>query len=147
QIAVHFAAERRIGLGIGVGFFQIENQRHQRLGNEAAAVDAEVPALVGTGAKRIGLLNGHLTPPHPTVLRAVDLSPKGRGEEEESLASAARAALTKARIFSGSFSPGARSTPDDTSTAPARVIATASPTLAASRPPDSMNGTARRRFS
>ena len=61
--------------------------------------------------------------------------------------SAMRAARTKARILSGSFSPGARSTPDDTSTAGARVIRSASATLPASSPPDSMNGTPRSRFS
>ena len=54
---------------------------------------------------------------------------------------AARAARTKARIFSRSLSPGARSTPDDTSTAGARVMRSASATLPASSPPESMNGT------
>ena len=60
QMAVHLALERRIGLGRRIGLLKLEDQRHQGLGDEAAAVDAEVPALVGSGAKRIGLLHdGH----------------------------------------------------------------------------------------
>ena len=42
-----------------VGLLQVEDQRHQRLGDEAAAIDAEMAALVGAGAERIGLLHGH----------------------------------------------------------------------------------------
>ena len=60
---------------------------------------------------------------------------------------AARAARTKARILSGSFSPGARSTPEETSTPGARVMRSASATLPASSPPESMNGTLGSRFS
>ena len=52
-----------------------------------------------------------------------------------------RAARINALILSGSFSPGARSTPEETSTPGACVIRRASPTLPASSPPDSMNGT------
>ncbi len=55
-MAVHFRLELRIGLGLGVGALEIEDQRHQGLGDEAAAIDAEMPALVGTGAEGIGLL-------------------------------------------------------------------------------------------
>ncbi len=108
QMAVHLALERRIGLGLGIGLLQFEDQRHQRLGDEAAAVDAEMPALVGAGAERIGLLQ-RASCACSQVLRPSALS-------------ATRAARMKARILSGSFSPGARSTPDDTSTAGARVI-------------------------
>ena len=53
----------------------------------------------------------------------------------------------KARILSGSFSPGARSTPEETSTPGARVMRSASATLPASSPPESMNGTPASRFS
>src|SRR5664280_56779 len=121
EMAVHFALKFRIGLGGGIGLLQIEYQRHQRLGDKTAAIDAEVPALVGAGAERIGLRRGH----------ALTFA---------SAASAARAARMKARILSGSFSPGARSTPEDTSTPGARVTRNASATLPASSPPDSMNG-------
>ena len=58
-MAVHLLLECRIGLGRGVGLLQLEDQRHQRLGDEAAAIDAEMPALVGAGAERIGLRHGH----------------------------------------------------------------------------------------
>ena len=51
EIAVHLGLERRIGLGVGIGLFQIEDQRHQRLGDEASAENAEMPALVGAGAE------------------------------------------------------------------------------------------------
>ena len=49
-IAVHLGLERRIGLGVGIGLFQIQDQRHQGFGHEAAAEDAEMPALVRTAA-------------------------------------------------------------------------------------------------
>jgi hypothetical protein len=52
------------------------------------------------------------------------------------------AAATKARILSGSFSPRARSIPEDTSTPGARVMRRASATLSTSSPPESMNGAA-----
>ena len=51
EIAVHLGLERRIGLGVGIGFFEIEDQRHQRFGDEASAENAEMPALVGAGAE------------------------------------------------------------------------------------------------
>ena len=54
EVAVHFRLERRIGLGVGVGLLQIEDQRHQRFRDEAAAENAEMPALVGTAAEGIG---------------------------------------------------------------------------------------------
>ena len=98
--------EGRIVLRLGVGLLQLEDQRHQRLGDEAAAIDAEMPALVGAGAEGIGLLDGHA--PLTTLFGAASLS------------AAARAARMKARILSGSFTPGARSTPDETSTPGAR---------------------------
>src|SRR5262249_18240188 len=121
QIAIHLLPERGIVLGFGVSLLELEDDRHQRLGNEAAAVDAEVSALVRPGAERVGfVLDGHAR-----------LATRG-------VSSASRAARMKARILSGSFTPGARSTPDDTSTAGARVIRSASATLPGSSPPDSM---------
>src|SRR5262249_51795574 len=105
------------------------------LGDEAAAELAEMPAVVRPGAERIGLLDAHLA----TFARSgvIDDRPDADAEDCKNF-SAARAAWIKARILSGSFSPGARSTPDDTSTPAARVTIRASRTLAASRPPESM---------
>jgi hypothetical protein len=51
EIAIHLLMESRIGLRFGIGFLKIEHQRHQRLGDEAAAINAEMSALVGTGPK------------------------------------------------------------------------------------------------
>ena len=42
--------EGRIGPGLGVRALQIEDQRHQRLGDVASAIEAEMAALVGTAA-------------------------------------------------------------------------------------------------
>src|SRR3954469_9880307 len=124
EIAVHLRAEGRVVLRRRVGALQVEDQRHQRLGDEAAAVEAEVPALVRPGAEGIDLLRNV----HAGTL-------------------AERAARMKARIFSGSFTPGADSTPEETSTPPARVMRSASATLSALSPPESMNGIGRSRFS
>src|SRR5260221_12156694 len=57
----------------------------------------------------------------------------------------APAAARKAAILAVSLTPGARSTPDDTSTAGAPVRRTASATFAAVRPPDSIQGSVQRR--
>ena len=119
QMAVHLALERRIGLGRGVGLLQLEDERHQRLGDEAAAVDAEMPALVGPGAERIGLLR--------TVMRCSSTCRRRAARPR------ARARM-KARILSGSFSPGARSTPEETSTPGARVMRSASADVAGIEP-------------
>src|SRR5579859_1926752 len=122
EIAVHLSLEFRIGLGLRVGALKPEDQRHQRLGDKAAAIDAEMPALVGAGAERIWPLHGH-------ALLTMSDAPSC------SDSSAARATRTNSRILSGSFTPGARSTPDDTSTPGARVMRSASATLPASSPP------------
>src|SRR5262249_17084318 len=121
QIPVHLFLEGRIVLRGGVGLLQLKDQRHQRLGDETAAIDAEMAALVRPGSKCVRLLDGHrlLVMPAP------------------------RAARMNSRILCGSFCPGARSTPEDTSTPSARVMRSASPTFSASRPPESMNGTVR----
>src|SRR6202012_1919684 len=112
-------------LGIGIGLFQVEDQRHQRFRDEAAAENAEMPALVGTAAEGIGTGLVHLT----------------------INSSLARAARMKSRIISTSLTPGARSTPEDTSTPPARVTRIASATLPAWRPPETMKGSFRSRLS
>src|SRR5438105_3446772 len=83
-----------------------------------------MPALVRTAAEGIGQISIH---------RTIN-------------ASVARAARIKARIISGSLMPGVRSTPEEMSTPPARVTRTASATLPALRPPDTMNGSLRSRF-
>src|SRR5262249_34458127 len=126
EVTLHLALEGGVVLRRRIGALEIEDERHQRLGDEAAAVEAEMPALVGTGAEGIGLLDGH-------ALLMVRLA-------ADTLV-AARAATMKAWILSGSFSPGRRSTPDETSTPGAPVTRSASATLSASRPPESMNGT------
>ena len=66
QVAVHLLPERRIGLGLRIGLLQIEDQRHQRLGDEAAAIDAEMPVLVRATTEGVGLLHAHAV----TVLAA-----------------------------------------------------------------------------
>src|SRR5262252_4946742 len=126
KVAVHLLLECRVLLRRRIRRFKLEDDRHQCLGDEAAAIISKMPAIVGTGAERIGLaLDGH----EPlATLRSLALA-------------ALRAARTKARILSGSFSPGARSTPEETSTPGADVIRSASATLLASRPPESRNGT------
>src|SRR5258708_21189434 len=58
-----------------------------------------------------------------------------------------RAERIKARIISGSLTPGALSTPEETSTPPARVTQAASATFSAVRPPETMNGSLRSSFS
>src|SRR5690606_5955451 len=84
---------------------QVEDQRHQGLGDVAAAEGAEMAAVVGAGAKAVGSV-GHRP-----------------------------AALRNAAILSTSLTPGARSTPEETSRSGALVAARASATLEGVRPP------------
>ncbi|MGY4466062.1 hypothetical protein ACVWWK_001744 [Bradyrhizobium sp. LB9.1b] len=61
EIAVHLGLEGRIGLGLGVGLLQIEDQRHQGFGDEASAENAEMAALVGPATIGIGFYAIHRT--------------------------------------------------------------------------------------
>src|SRR5690606_25393210 len=124
EVRVHLGLERRVCFGRIVCALQLEDERHQRLGDEAAAKDAEMPALVGSGTERIGLRRAHAVLAKPRPPASV----------------ASRAARMKARMRSGSFSPGVRSTPEETSTPAGRAIRNASATLVGSRPPESRNG-------
>ena len=46
EIAGEFLGEGRVVAGVLVGLLEIEDERHQRLGDETAAVDAETAGLV-----------------------------------------------------------------------------------------------------
>jgi hypothetical protein len=48
---IEFRPEGRIGLRLGPFLFQLEDQRHQRFGDEAAAENAEHALLVGSGTE------------------------------------------------------------------------------------------------
>ena len=50
EMAVHLRLKGGIGLGLRIGALEIENERHQRLGDEAAAIEPEMAALVRAGA-------------------------------------------------------------------------------------------------
>ena len=127
EITVHFLAELRIGLRLGVSLLQFQDQRHQRLGDETATIDAEMPALVRPGAEGIRLLHGHAGLATGFAASSAQPPRVPRGRRRESYQDLCR--------------PGARSTPEETSTPGARVMRKASPTLPASSPPESMNGT------
>ncbi len=118
--------EGRVGLGGLVGLLELEDQRHQGFGDEAAAVDCRNGRArrARCGRSSAG----------PACSRRSDPS------EDAPPRAPAR---TKAAMRSGSLTPGALSTPDDTSTAGARVMRSASPTLWGPSPPESMKGTGR----
>src|SRR5262249_11731461 len=56
---VKLGLKRRVGLGFVVGLLEIQDERHQCLGHEAAAIDAEEAFLVWTGAIGIRLSDVH----------------------------------------------------------------------------------------
>ena len=59
---VELGLESGIGLRLLIGLFERENERHQRLGDEASAVNAEASALVRALAIGIGLFElAHVT--------------------------------------------------------------------------------------
>jgi hypothetical protein len=55
EIIIELLLEFRIGLGFLVSFLDRQHQRHQRFGDKAPAIDAEMPLLVRAGAEGIGL--------------------------------------------------------------------------------------------
>ncbi len=134
--------ELRVGLRRLVGALQFEDQRHQRLGDEAAAEDAEVPALVGSAAERVELGVLRLLACRRLVCRDHVYRACGailfKGLRPHRASLAVFAARRKRPISSTSFSPGRLSTPEETSTAVAPVRRMASATFEGVRPPASM---------
>jgi hypothetical protein len=55
EVAGHLGGIGGIGLRLGIGLLEVEDERHQRLGDEAAAIDAEAAAIIRAGAEGIGL--------------------------------------------------------------------------------------------
>ena len=51
---IELRLESRVGLGRAIGGVEFQHERHQRLGDVAAAEFAEMPALVGLGAEGVG---------------------------------------------------------------------------------------------
>ena len=88
------ALERAVAPRRGVGALQLDQRRHQRLGDEAAAVSAR-----SGPARRAARLRAHHRAP--------------------------RLGRRSAQTLSGSLRPGAASTPEVTSTAYGRTVATA----------------------
>ncbi|MND30601.1 hypothetical protein D3C80_211340 [compost metagenome] len=116
-----FLLEFRIVLRLFPFGLKIQDQRHQRFRDKAATENAETAVLIGAGTEGIGF--GRLV--HSLLLQRF-----------ESFASAT--ASKNASIIPRSFTPGALSTPDDTSIPVARVDAIASATLSLFSPPESM---------
>ncbi len=53
EVIVEFGLKRRIGAGLAIGRLDLEHQRHQGLGDKAAAIYAEMTPLVGTAAETV----------------------------------------------------------------------------------------------
>ena len=60
--------EGRVLPGGAIGAFEVEDQRHQRFGDEAAAERAEAAVLVGAGPQAVGPRHLHYAPA-PTPAR------------------------------------------------------------------------------
>ena len=72
QQRVELGLERRIGLRRLVLALELEDQRHQRLGDEATAEEAEPAALVRAEPEGIGNVDGHLTVPFALPVSLAD---------------------------------------------------------------------------
>ena len=125
--------ERGIGLCRVVGPLQLEDQRHQRFGDEAPAEEAEMAGLVGAGADRSwgsGSSRSSSSRAGERPIIPVQSNQAQRAADRVALRQRARltprsrrrAASTKAAILAGSFTPGALSTPEETSTPGAPVM-------------------------
>ena len=62
---IKLGLKSRILFGDLIGLFQLKDERHQSLGDKAAAEQAEMPALIGSGA--IGILQGRAQRSAPEV--------------------------------------------------------------------------------
>ena len=127
EVVGELGVEIRVVLGRVVGRLDREDQRHQGLGDIAPAIDAEMAALVRPAAKGVGAASGLSGALRDTESRVS--SPRRHGYSKR-----LRATARKARILSGSLSPGRRSTPEETSTAVAPEIRTASGSSSAVEP-------------
>src|ERR1700741_3582842 len=114
EVVVELGLKAGIGTCLSIGGLDGENERRQCLGGEEPPVDAKRAPLVRPAAE--GVRDPH-PGPHPS----------------------AWAAARKARILLRSFSPGRLSTPEDTSTALAPEMRTASGNISAVNPPDSIH--------
>src|SRR5262249_59879001 len=114
EVIVELGLKAGIFARRGVSGLDRQDQRHQCLGDKAPTIDSETAALVRTASETVGELRSHSSP-------------------------SARAAARKALILSRSFSPGRFSTPEETSTAVAPEMRTASGNSSAVKPPDSIH--------
>ena len=144
EVISELGVEIRIVLGFVIGAFDRQDQRHQRLGDVTAAIETEMAALVRAGAIGVRRLHRHSGKMHHRDTESTEeffSFPRGCRGETSGLWSlwvnqSEWAILRNSRIFSGSLSPGVRSTPEDTSTAgapetrppPATVLRSVRPT-------------------
>ncbi len=125
QVAVQLLVELRIGLGGAIGLVEVQHQRHQGLGHIAPAELAEAPVGVGIGVEIVG--DGSLDVHFGSILGWAR-------------AHARRTASRNAVMRCGSFTPGPRSTPEETSAIGARDSRMASATFQGSSPPARNHG-------
>ncbi len=55
EVVIKFLLERWVGLGLGVSFFDRQDERHQRFGDKASSIEAVMAGFIGAGAIGIGL--------------------------------------------------------------------------------------------
>ena len=114
---VQFLLERWILFRCLIGFLKLQQQRHQGLGDKAPAIGAKMSGGIGTGTQGVGQC---------VHARTVCF-----------------AAATKSAIRVGLLTPGALSTPDDTSTIFAPLTAMARAIFSGVRPPAKNQGRAK----
>src|SRR5450631_300089 len=122
QQLVESCLELAIALGFFVCALQFIERGHQRFRNVPAAVNSEAPGSGGFWRNFSGCL-------------VTDLFDCGRSRHGQPASSMACTAWIKARIFRGSFFPGSRSTPEETSTPQGWRRWIASCTLPGRKPP------------
>src|SRR5262249_3981567 len=99
-----------VALCVRISRLEIENERHERLGHKTPAIKAKMAPLVGPGAETVQVqrlfgCKRHVSIPYSAAIRT---GPAGRKDF---------AVLINFRMRAGVFTPGAVSTPDETSTA------------------------------
>src|ERR1051325_8885896 len=118
EVIGELGVEIRVVFRLVMGALDRQDQRHQGFGDIAPAIKAEMASRIRPATICVWCLHLFLASRQDTQRL--------------------RATARNSRIFAGSLSPGRRSTPDETSTALAPEIRTASGRSAALSPPDSI---------
>src|SRR5262249_55401319 len=100
QIPIHLLFEGRIGFGGGIGLFQFEDERHQRLRDKAAAIDAKWPRSSGPVRNELSCCTVMGTVP---LGRRVDIARLGHARCADESENLVRILHARSTLYAGGY--------------------------------------------